>query len=363
MAEPPTPLEVATGWLLGPGVPAQPVPGRDPLAELERAVLAPLRRPPCVLSFSGGADSSFVLAVAARVARRHGLPAPVPVTWRFTGAPRAQESAWQDRTMAALDLPDWTILRAEDDLDLVGPVADRVLRRHGQLHPVNVHLHLPIAELAAGGSLLTGAGGDQVLAGWRRTRRRPALRRALDPFPWLRRAPDPFPWLRPALSRATVRRQRAERRSRPRSPGDRLRWRMDRRDLQVTCASLAAVAADAGATVTNPLLDGGFLAAVGARLDAVGPISRAALLAGIAGGTLPPVVTAPRTKARFLEVFFRTPTRDFVRGWDGTGIDGDLVDVAVLRRLWSEWPIPPLTAGLVQQAWLTTAEASIHDRG
>ncbi|WP_416904082.1 asparagine synthase-related protein [Micromonospora echinospora] len=133
----------------------------SPLAALEEAVLPALRRPPCLVSFSGGLDSSLVLAVAVRVARRAGLPEPVPATWRFTGAPRADESDWQDRVVAALGCPSWQVLRADDDLDLTGPVARRMLLRHGLLHPANAHLHLPVVELASGGSVLTGAGGDQ----------------------------------------------------------------------------------------------------------------------------------------------------------------------------------------------------------
>ncbi|GGM53269.1 hypothetical protein GCM10011608_42680 [Micromonospora sonchi] len=66
----------------------------------------------------------------------------------------------------------WHILPAGDDLDLVGPVAGRLLHRYGVLHPSNLHFHLPIIELAAGGALLTGVGGDQMLAGWHLPRAR-----------------------------------------------------------------------------------------------------------------------------------------------------------------------------------------------
>jgi asparagine synthase (glutamine-hydrolysing) len=65
----------------------------DPVTELERVVVPALRRPPCLVSFSGGHDSSLVLAAAARAARRERLPAPIPVTWRVRDAPAAEESA------------------------------------------------------------------------------------------------------------------------------------------------------------------------------------------------------------------------------------------------------------------------------
>ena len=57
----------------------------SPRAALEAVVLRALLRPPCLVSFSGGRDSSLVLAIASDVARRHGLPLPVPATNRFPG--------------------------------------------------------------------------------------------------------------------------------------------------------------------------------------------------------------------------------------------------------------------------------------
>lgn len=363
----PTRRDIASGVVLGhvarpprmPASPSCPDGAVTPLRALEQAVLPALRRPPCLVSFSGGLDSSLVLAVAVRVARREGLPDPVPVTWRFTAAPRADESVWQDRIVRAVGSESWRILRADDDLDLVGPVARRLLRRHGPLHPVNVHLHLPIVELGAGGSVLTGAGGDQVLAGWRRptpssplqTLRILAHRLRAAP-PRRRRGADLFPWLRPEASQEIQREYQSERRREPRQLGRRITWHTYRRDLIGTCSSLARIAADHDVALVNPLLDGGFLAALTHRADRRRGRTRAELLADIADGSLPDVVTAPRPKARFLEVFLRAPTRHFVRTWDGAGADEDLVDVAALRDLWSRWPIPGGTAGLVQSLWL-----------
>lgn len=86
-----TPLEIATGVVLGsdeaaPQLPAIPS-DLDPLAAFEDVVRGALRRPPCVVTFSGGRDSSAVLAVAARIARDERLPAPVAVTLRFFDTP------------------------------------------------------------------------------------------------------------------------------------------------------------------------------------------------------------------------------------------------------------------------------------
>jgi hypothetical protein len=95
-----TELESATGIVIEPDRAAPPLPpappgvtAREALAE---SIRAGLRRPPCLVSFSGGRDSSAVLAVAAEVARKEGLPAPVAVTYRYpdemTGA---GETRWQ----------------------------------------------------------------------------------------------------------------------------------------------------------------------------------------------------------------------------------------------------------------------------
>ena len=335
---------------------------QKPLAALEAAVLPALQQQPCLVSFSGGLDSSLILAVAVRAARRAGLAPPIPVTWRFTGAHRADESAWQERIIRAVGSQSWQILHADDDLDLVGPVARRLARGHGLAHPANLHLHLPIVELAAGGAMLTGAGGDQVLAGWHRPlpwrrslRRQASLARSV----LMNRPPrtDLFPWLHPEISRLVERDYRAEIRREPRRLGERIGWHTGRRDLALTCSGLASIAAGHAVKLVNPLLDAGFLAALIAHAGQRPGLRRDELLAEITRGELAAVITAPRAKARFLEVFHRSPTQQFTSGWDGTGADETLVDVAALRNLWSAWPIPPGTSTLVQHLWLA-ADAS-----
>jgi asparagine synthase (glutamine-hydrolysing) len=87
----PEPVEVLANLLLGrdPNAAALPQSPAAPVRDaLENAMLPALRRSPCFVSFSGGRDSSAVLAVAVEVARRHGLPEPVPATMRFVDAPR-----------------------------------------------------------------------------------------------------------------------------------------------------------------------------------------------------------------------------------------------------------------------------------
>ena len=358
----PTPLEIASCAAHGT-VELERVPAQtrlEPLAALESAILGALQRPPCVVCFSGGMDSSFVLFVAARLAHTAGLPAPIPVTWRFAGAPRADESSWQDTVISAIPGLDWQLLHAADDLDLIGPIARRVLTRHGVLLPPNVHLHLPIIELAQGGSLLTGVGGDQMLIGgsrpgWvRRLRRRAPAGLVAT----LRRHPDPLPWLRPPAARVVVRGQRRDNRCEPRSFDGRISWRARRRDLLMACASLDRIATTSDVRVVNPLLDAGFLDSLGAMFAGGPSLRRTDLLRAIAGAAFPACATQPRPKAHFLEVFLRTRTREFVQSWDGRGVDDTIVDAEVLQNLWSRWPIPEATAGLVQYLWLTSARSS-----
>ena len=162
----PTRFEIAAGFLFG-GV-TKPVSSGydvDPRAALEAVIRPALRRAPCIVGFSGGRDSSALLAVAARLAARERWAPPVPVSFRFPD-PDTHESRWQERVVAHLGLADWIRPELSDQLDFVGPLAAAGLRRYGVLYPPNVHLVSALAEYAPRGSVLTGAGGDDVFGGW-----------------------------------------------------------------------------------------------------------------------------------------------------------------------------------------------------
>lgn len=355
-------LEIASGMVLGaaPGADLRtPTHGESPLAALDRVILPALLRPPCLVSFSGGMDSSFVLAVATITARRHGLPAPIPVSWHFVDAPLAGESGWQQRVLVELGLVDRLVLQAGDDLDFVGPVASRMLHQHGVLYPANLHLHVPLLEQATGGSLLTGLGGDQALSSWAGGRRT-LLSRVRRVLPvelrmWLRRhrGYEPGSWLHRDVSRALLRRRLLEAKVRPASPFERLQWRMCRRSLVMAAQNLQAIGAEHAVGVVNPLLDRGFHAALGRMVSAPGPLSRAQLLSMAAGDDLPSVAWEYRPKATFAQVFLRHHTQVFLQNWRGVGIPESLVDATALRAEWSTWPIATTSATLLQSLWLS----------
>jgi hypothetical protein len=228
-------------------------------------------------------------------------------------------------------------------------VATTVLRRHGLLHPANAYFHAPLLKEAAGGTLLTGFGGDQVLGRLRRPRR---------PSWWPRRAgtASPFPWLRPAADRSVRRGLRREDRARPATYDTRPAWVASRRDLQLTRQSLALLGHDSDTLVIHPLLAPEFVDALchsGTSPEDSG--GRAGLLRQIFAGVYPEEALRPRPKARFGEVFWRRHTRSVLETWDGAGINASVVDPYALRQQWDR-PAPDLcTAMLVQQVWLAAA--------
>ena len=66
------------------------------------------------------------------------------------------------------------------------------------------------------------------------------------------------------------------------------------------------------------------------------------------GALWPAVLDERRDKATFDEVFWRTPSRELARDWDGEAVDRALVDCVALRRAWLE-PEPDLRSALLLQ--------------
>ena len=178
------PLEVASGLVLGNVEPPDPIRGSAPTprAAMERALVEPLRRGPCLVSFSGGRDSSAVLAVGQRSPPR-GVPPPIPATLRFPNAEDSAETEWQESVIDHLGLVDRVRVEATDELHRVGPAATATLERHGLLWPSNAHFHAPLFARAHGGSFLTGIGGDELLGSSRWFHARRVLAGRVVPTP------------------------------------------------------------------------------------------------------------------------------------------------------------------------------------
>src|SRR3974390_850222 len=77
-------LEVAAGLVVGQGggPPFAPDHSVPPIAALRDLGATVLATPPCVVAFSGGRDSSALLALLVDVARVEGLDQPIAVTAR-----------------------------------------------------------------------------------------------------------------------------------------------------------------------------------------------------------------------------------------------------------------------------------------
>ena len=357
-----SPLEIASGLIVRPPRRTPRLPGlphgTTPRETFEAAILPALQRAPCVVSFSGGRDSSAVLAAAAHVARREGLPLPIPATHRFPRADDTRESEWQEQVVRHLGLEDWHRIDVDDEFDCVGPVAVASLRRHGPLFPCNAYFHLPIFEAAAGGSVLTGVGGDEAFSpsSWARALTvlrlgaRPRRRDLLDiPFALApvavkrrlieRWVPEVCPWLRPDAQRAvqdTIAAGAAE---------EPLRWRtrfarlLGSDYMEAALSSLAALGADCDVEVSHPLNDARFLSALASLPRRERFHSRSEAMAMLVGDLLEPEVLSRSTKARFDGVLWTRHSRALVAQWDGEGVDPELVDIDRLREEWAS-PTP-----------------------
>lgn len=373
-----TPLEVASGLVVGldghgPAVDeAVPV---APIAALEEAMLQALQRPPCLVSFSGGRDSSAVLAVATRLARRERLPLPIPATNRFPDAPASDESVWQERVVAHLRLDEWLRLDFAEELDCVGPVARRVLRRHGLLWPFNAHFHVPVLEAANRGSVLTGIGGDEVLgpSRWTRAgavlggRERPAARDvlrvglALAP-PALRRVTIRtrqdvrFPWLQPAAERDVLTAWAAEAASEPLGWAARLRWRQALRYLRVGLGSLERLAAEAGVHLAHPLASPAFSTSLARLPRSRRYADRTEAMRLLFGDVLPEDVLTRSTKSHFDEAFWNEHSRSLAERFMGENVDSDLVDPLSLKAEWTSARPDARSFTQLQALWLASGE-------
>ena len=367
------PLEIAGGWVHGYDLdPVPPEPDASPRQVLDHILLRHLTRSPCMIAFSGGRDSSVLLAAAVATARREGLPLPIPITLTYPAAPDADEASWQRQVLDHLGITERVVLVVHDEHDPVGPVATRLLLRHGVMWPPNFAPTWRMMDHARGGVLLTGESGDEVFGLKRitpvtkvlkargRADRRiyPYAARALAPAPLRRRAAlqqryRRF-WLREPVGALLACRDADDVVAYKLHAG-RHAWqfaarRCARRGYDTVRALGAEIDVDYLQTFGEP----DFVAAVAAAAGFWGWTGRTATMRHLFGDLLPRAVLERSTKAIFTDAVFTDHTREFARRWDGDGVDAALVDPDALRDNWlSACPHAP-TMGLLQQAWLAT---------
>jgi hypothetical protein len=372
-------VELATALVYGIDETLAPLqadgPSPPPRIVLESILRSALQHAPCVIGFSGGRDSSALLALAAHIAHREGLEPPVAATNVFPGDVQAAESDWQELLIRHVGVAGWERLRFTDEMDVIGPVASPLLRRFGPTFPFNGHFGMPSVALAKGGTYLTGVGGDELFEPNELTRlalvltgrlrpRRADLRTALNTFGprlvrvrhWRRLIPKE-PWLRTEVSRAFLSDLATTLSRQSLWYCDQVRddvWRDRARGaLQAT---LSAFATTAGVTMVHPFQDPAFLRSIAGRAGRQPWPGRAAAMRELFGDVLPGEVVRRTTKASFDAIFFNHHSRVFVADWGGAGVDAQLVDVDRLRAAWQRPAVDARSLSLLQAAWCATTE-------
>lgn len=376
-----TELEVVSGMVLGQGAAEARRTDRrstsrtrpDPMDVLRRIARQALSTPPCVVAFSGGRDSSALLAVLADEARREGLSAPVAVTTRWDDDEASDETSWQEHVVRTVGVADWEIVRPGTDLDLLGPVATCALQDYGLMWPPPAYALQPMIRLAAGGAFVSGEGGDEAFELWPYARFWSAVRRHRLPARsdvrafglgcaprayrrrrWRRDLPPYQDWLRPEAFRRVAEALADD------QADDPLRWdhyqrvSRGRRAVGLTVDTLQRLCGDVGSRFVAPFLDHGFLASLGAWGGPLGPGDRTEAMTALFCDLLPNAVLSRTSKASFGGVFWGPMSRQFAREWDGSGLSSDLVDHGSLRRAWL-MPVPVYAAALpLHASWLSS---------
>jgi asparagine synthetase B (glutamine-hydrolysing) len=375
-------LELASGLVFGSHSRPAPVPEPGephvaPLEALQAAVLPALARGRCFVSFSGGRDSSAVLAAAVSAARREGLPVPVPVTNIFPDAPRSTESEWQELVVTHLGLTDWVRIELHEELDCVGPLARGILERHGLLWPFNAHFHAPMLEVARGGTLLTGVGGDELLgtSHWTRAATvlsgaaRPQIRDvarvglAMAPYGARRRLVrarirvSAFSWLTERANRELRSRYAEDVASEPRRWRDRRAWWCVLRATGIGLHSLELIAQDHGAEIEHPLTDVAFAASIARTAEEERLHERTPVLLRAFSSVLPSPVLERGSKAAFDSVFFGRESQALAKTVGAELEDLGAVEHTALQREWLGASPDSHSFLLLQAAQIRAADA------
>lgn len=320
------------------------------------------------VGFSGGRDSSAVLAVATAVARREGLPVPVPLTLWWDD-PATHEAEWQELVVRHLGLTDWLRVKADTDAGVLGAAAQDCLSALGLLWPPNLYTKVPLFR-SFDGVVLTGLDGDGLFGSWEghrvadlaARRRRPVLRdarrvaalaapSAVRARVYVRRV-EPPGWLTAGAAAAYAREVAHERASAPLSWSRWVQWFRRRRFLRLLLDGMDLVAARFGSRVVHPFLDHAFTGSLAAHGGRLGYGGRTEIMTALFGNLLPSPVLQRTSKAIFTNALWGAAPREFAETWSGKGIDESIVDPERLRLAWISERPDARSASALQSAWL-----------
>jgi asparagine synthase (glutamine-hydrolysing) len=320
------------------------------------------------------------LALAAQLAREHGLAIPVPITMRYPGEPETYESEWQAAVIDHIGITEWICLDvAKGDGDLLSPDAQESLQRHGTIWPATGHTNAALYSAVAGGHLLTGEGGDELFsphggAAVRHVssslRRGSAPRLRALPIAAAHLAPEPparlsraarallrrrhVPWLRPVTRARWAAAIADDGRAFRGRYAESLVWRTRRRASVLGLHNLKLLAREYDVELVDPFDDPAFVAAIGRESGRWGPLSRTQAMERLFGDVLPRATLARQSKASFNGVLFGAASRAFADR--GVVADAELPHV-YKRRVLEEWSKPTpsgLSALLLQASWLSS---------
>lgn len=338
----------------------------SPRAALESLIADAVTAAPCYVMFSGGRDSSAVLAVALSVARAVGAPDPIPVTARHAKVADSLETEWQQAVLDHLGLRNQIVVDFDGEQSWLGETAVGRLRKFGLMWPVAGTIHGALLDRLDPGTVLSGEGGDMVIAGRRATTflnavrsRRPRLAvheaRLLVREPGeLRRAltesRDAIAWLTPAGKELITPLGLPAVESLHWSKG--LREAVASRPARMVRNNFMAAVESSGHRSSNPLEHPLFVSALMRAGGWRGFGHRTAFMKYLFGDVLPDAVLSRTTKAEFTGARWTDRERDFARSWDGAGVDPRYIDAEALRADWlSENPSPRSDFHL-HAAWL-----------
>ena len=343
---------------------------RDPRRAIDEATSSAFSRQQVFVSFSGGRDSSAVLALAVEFARRNGRPDPVPVILRYPGHDDADETDWQKMVLRHLGLSNEIVHERRTPQTYLDAEVKSSLRERGLLWPAALHLDHVVFQTARGGMLLTGEGGDEVLGARRitpitllvRERRRPSL--AL--IQWALQSLEPRWLVRRRILRELIGtplagwvgsdtlRDMATERASLRAPlhwGNETRMIIDGIVPEVLTHNLAVLCGDFDIEARHPLLDEGFLHAWAESGGRWGFAGRTDAMRRLFSDLLPEPILSRSTKAHFGSSRWGEAERDFALNWDGSGLPAD-IDPERIRAHWlSEHP-SGTSALALHAAWL-----------